>query len=585
MILLAVLCLLAIVLRDNRAAVSLPVDQTFMGEYSQNGGPWTAFNEDTVLSTDDGDVTLKGHFLYDITQGGELWFYRDHIGVSIFVNGKTVAVLAQMEEDTPMQSSMCGREWYGVIMPAVGAGDVVEIHLHSVHNRECREAFTEFLQTLCLASSEVLQKSLIQYSWPTEVVALILIAMALILIGAAAAALVQSLPDWRPLWRLGVMSLFAGLYSLLDMVDYSLWSNSMTLATHGRQLCVMLFALSLFLMLSDALTGRRKKIAEATAFLLGAADGISIFLAVLDVKMLADTRYEWKLCYLVLAAVMLGCCIAELPRTTRDKRRNPAAGILLLTAGFLDMAGVARSIYSHATCTKAVYITLAVVYLAAMLKDVVVDNHAAYRARQLEAELEQSRIDVMLSQIQPHFIFNTLTAIYQLCEEDPPRAREAVGAFSRYIRRNLEALKRREQAPFEEELKHIEIYLWLEQLRFGKRLQVRYQIECMAFLLPVLTVQPLVENAVKHGISKRREGGTVIIAAQETPADYRVTVSDDGVGFDTSAPAADEKNHVGLKNIRSRLWSVCGGTLSIESTPGQGTAAVITIPKQRGKRA
>lgn len=131
------------------------------------------------------------------------------------------------------------------------------------------------------------------------------------------------------------------------------------------------------------------------------------------------------------------------------------------------------------------------------------------------------------------------------------------------------------------------LLLKLEQIRFGKNLHVEYHIEASGFRLPVLSVQPLVENAVKHGICQKEEGGgTVTLEVKEYPAHYEITVSDDGVGFisgeENNIQGSNRKgSHVGIRNVRHRLDILCHGTLEVKSEPGKGTTSRICIPKEK----
>ena len=128
------------------------------------------------------------------------------------------------------------------------------------------------------------------------------------------------------------------------------------------------------------------------------------------------------------------------------------------------------------------------------------------------------------------------------------------------------------------ELKHVEYYINIEKVRFPD-MSIEYDVEATEFVLPALSVQPLVENAIKHGLMRLETGGTVKIHSYETPTHFCVEVKDDGVGFDTDAPI-DEKKHVGLRNIRGRLKAMVDGKLILESKTGAGTKAVIMIPKE-----
>ncbi len=170
-----------------------------------------------------------------------------------------------------------------------------------------------------------------------------------------------------------------------------------------------------------------------------------------------------------------------------------------------------------------------------------------------QKEAADLRISLMMSQIAPHFIYNTLVAIRQMCVTDPQAAQEMVGDFSSYLRMNLETIETNELISFEKELEHTNNYLSIEKRRFGDRVKVEYDIHDTEFLLPSLTLQPIVENAVKYGVCRKSGGGTIKITTYfEENADY-VVVSDDGAGFDVNEKKNDGKVHVGIKNVQTRL--------------------------------
>lgn len=198
---------------------------------------------------------------------------------------------------------------------------------------------------------------------------------------------------------------------------------------------------------------------------------------------------------------------------------------------------------------------------------------------QKELALSESNNSLVLSQTQPHFLYNALTSIYRLCDVKPEAAKEAVSNFSKYLRGNLDSIKQTKMISFADELKHLEAYLYLEKIRYGDYLEVRFDIKVTEFFIPPLTVQPLVENAVNHGISDLPDGGCVKISTHEEPDCYEIQVSDNGVGFDIDAKLLDERLHIGIANVRSRLKIMCNGTLDIFSAAESGTKAIIRIPK------
>ena len=172
-----------------------------------------------------------------------------------------------------------------------------------------------------------------------------------------------------------------------------------------------------------------------------------------------------------------------------------------------------------------------------------------------ERENADLRISIMMSQIAPHFIYNTLTSIQVLCEKDP--------------------------IPFQRELEHVQYYLAIEKKRFGSRVQVEYDIQEREFCLPCLSLQPIVENAVKHGICKKENGGTIRITTRREGENVYLTVSDDGVGFDMEKVQEMSDRHVGVKNVENRIRNMCGGHMEITSTVGVGTEVVMVLPYQR----
>ena len=196
-----------------------------------------------------------------------------------------------------------------------------------------------------------------------------------------------------------------------------------------------------------------------------------------------------------------------------------------------------------------------------------------------EQEASDMRIVMMLSQIAPHFIYNTLSTIKEMCVIDPVMAQETIEEFSDYLRGNLESLSESELIPFEMELNHLRSYLAIEKKRFGNRICIKYDIEIREFVLPSLTVQPIVENAIKHGICKKDGGGTVTIRTRQKFNIVYVIVEDNGIGFNLEEKLKDERKHIGLANVKSRLKSMKDATLQIESEIGKGTIVTIVFPQ------
>ena len=196
-----------------------------------------------------------------------------------------------------------------------------------------------------------------------------------------------------------------------------------------------------------------------------------------------------------------------------------------------------------------------------------------------ERQLADSRISIALSQLRPHFLYNVLNSIYYLCGKDTQKAQEAISTFSDYLRDNMSSIEKRKMIPFDDELNHTKTYLALEQIRF-KNISISYDIQTTSFMCPPLSLQPLVENAVKHGLSKKRGGGTIFISTKENEDCVIIEVSDNGLGFDVDSYNLDKEVHIGINNVRERIKSMANGSFVISSIINEGTKAIITLPKK-----
>ena len=209
--------------------------------------------------------------------------------------------------------------------------------------------------------------------------------------------------------------------------------------------------------------------------------------------------------------------------------------------------------------------------------------------KKIQEENRNLQLQVLTSQIRPHFILNTLGAIRSLIRHDPDRASDLLYDFSKYIRRNMEQKDYSRPVPFLEELDYIETYLNLEKIRFSEKLEIEYDIQEDGFWVLPLTVQPFVENAVKHGLQKMRQGGTVWISTYKKGKNIVVEIRDSGIGFDTAKfwSELEERKSVGMRSAIFRLESEMKAACEIESSMivgESGTCVRIYIPEKGAYR-
>ena len=256
--------------------------------------------------------------------------------------------------------------------------------------------------------------------------------------------------------------------------------------------------------------------------------------------------------------------------TGRQRRAFTVYLLLPLACMLVQMAVYGLLMIVIGTSIAALYLFLTI------LTDQVERSIAQQEeiARQ-QRELAHQRASVMVLQMRPHFIYNTLMSIYSLCNQDPQKARQVTLDFTNYLRKNFHAVASDGMIPFSSELEHTRAYLAVEQVQFEDMLLVEYDTPYTQFRLPPLTLQPLVENAVKHGMDPYSGPLCVCVRTRHTEAGAEITVEDNGPGFD---PADESKPHPTLKNIRQRLDGMCGGSMTITPRDGGGTVVTLTIP-------
>lgn len=258
----------------------------------------------------------------------------------------------------------------------------------------------------------------------------------------------------------------------------------------------------------------------------------------------------------------------------KDKKRILLIPLLLT---ILIVVGIILDSYSYYQITHRVdYITIMVVPATIFY---YIWLHIQFVYRHESDLLAQQKIQIALSQIKPHFIYNTLNAIQDI-DGMPEKAQNAIVDFSKYLRENLDFLTSSNLIPFKKELEHVNKYVNLEKLRFEDKIEVNFDIQVDDFLIPSLSLQMIVENAIKHGITKKYEGGYVNVSTFTKDNKIFIIVEDNGVGFDLDKVIGE--NHLGFKNSKERLRYFVNGDLIIESEVNKGTKVTMIIPIPKG---
>ena len=301
-----------------------------------------------------------------------------------------------------------------------------------------------------------------------------------------------------------------------------------------------------------------------------------------------NVRFTWSILrpvtYLVFLAIY-GACFINL--IWREKEQGVSVNIRALLAIGLGVFIVSLAVdgfthVSYMTLRGARPIVCGSLIMALLHTSAVILSTYEHVEMQMETakELSEERIKLMISQMKPHFIRNSLSEIRALILYEPKKAYDLLYDFTNYITFNIQTMEGTEPIPFSDEVAHIRAYTEIEQELLSNRLQIEYAISCDHFEVPPLSVQPFVENAIKHGIWPKMEGGTLRLESTEVRDSYIIRIIDNGQGFDTNRLEDPAKGHgIGMKNAVYRLRTLVGASVDIQSKLGEGTTVTITIPK------
>ena len=379
----------------------------------------------------------------------------------------------------------------------------------------------------------------------------------------------------------GALCFFSGLFMVINKISgyMNLWFIDPTVCMMTDKIAECLFAISLFIYLRSLLLGKvSKTIANCLITLMFLITLLCVILHstnTADMMMTQNIRFITAIVCGVIVAVLL---FIEIRNRKGVKLIHYMISWLPL---YISLLIDVFDFYLEIPGSKYLQIGLAITILYQMVRfgmDFRRQYKEAIHYQQMQRELYEAKVNVMVSQIRPHFMYNALSSIAILCKLDPDTAYNATISFSDYLRGNMDSLKQTAPVPFEKELEHLKKYLYIEKLRFADKLNIEYDIHDTDFEIPLLSVQPLVENAVKHGVGMKEDGGTVKISTQKTDKAHEIIIEDDGVGFDVNEKKNDGHSHIGMENTKKRLQEMCGGEITITSEIGKGTIARIIIP-------
>lgn len=552
---------------------------SMVGSYSADDGEWQPLNSDKFVNKGYTKVVFKGKFSQDLPKRKFVTLSLCDVWGEMKINGITVA--ENYAENKRVKTDTPGHSIKYIPSEYFEDDYVIELIMKSPYPANLnKSAFSDTFNFMVVGDKSALYEVLLKYHTFGLFVGLAVIFFGLFGFGFSGILFAKNKYNY---FAFAFVAISCGLYMITDEIFQflPLWIDN-------PFLCMLIDKLPSYLIVLAICVYIKGNVANKTTVLIMDIAVTLSFFAMLMASIMQFAGFSDILSseiYLYPAAIIglmggFSCIIVE---SFKFKNKNSQQVLIALSpiilAELLEYINGYLSLWPERILIRVFMIISIFIQLVFLIKATVAHYKSVIKYQKLQTELLQSRISIMVSQIQPHFLYNSLTSIAMLCEKNPKMAKTATIEFADYLRGNMNSLKEKNPVPFSNELKHLKTYLSLEKMRFGEDLNIVYDIQASDFMIPSLTVQPLVENAVKHGVGMKDDGGTVTIATREDEKTYQVIITDDGVGFDVNEKKNDGRQHVGMENCKSRLKEMVNGEVIITSKRGEGTVSKIIIPK------
>lgn len=546
------------------------------GSYSYDGGAtFNKLDKSVVVSpTKYSTMLIEGHFDRYVDSGSPLYFFVKGLNAKIWINDEMVLDRQYTDTDT----------WVCINEYDISTKDDIRIELSTDKEYIYNVNFVYFLKRIYNTTKFDLIREMFRQNF-LSIIACAVIAMMGMSLLVYRLCFRSGEGDHSGLWACGLMMIVGGSTCFVDDNYISLLIKNIDLLKYMDQLSQAFIVMFVTAYMRRYMASEKSK-TRCNFFVIAMATMLSIYL--IKAMFVADfSSFDPMFVSFVAAVVFIFVFeLMELYRSgkalAKDSRLAFDSVILMISSFIAEMVYfICTGTYLIKMFETALLIFAVVQYY--LLVSYNINNYRmARKANELEMELTQSKIKLIISQIQPHFLYNAISTIRVLCTRNPEEAKKALDYFAKFLRANMDSLGTEGCVPFTKELDHVKSYLYIEKLRFGELLNIEYDIQTLDFQCPPLTLQTMAENAVKHGLLAKKEGGTLKISTKETEYCYEIIIEDDGVGFDMTKPIEDNsRSHVGIANTRQRIAGLCGGTLSIGSKIGVGTTITIAIPKSR----
>lgn len=503
----------------------------------------------------------------DLDRDCSLAFYTVHQYVEVYFDEECVYSLFPSDDNTMIRTT--GSDWVMIPLYREDVGKQVRVVLTPVYEN-VKNRSVEFL----VGSSMAVFKARLKKDLPILVISGLMVLAGLIIIIIGFYGLHTNRYGWESV-ALGIFSATLGLWRFTDTrFSPLICPDKPVLLFYISMVSLIFCAIPLMMSQKNRMDSRIVGNYCVVAALVNFGQLILQILGVLDIRETLPMTHAMIIVSVLLIGRML---LMGYPHTTDEHAGLQKWVLIYLAVGaILDLAVY----YLRKSSSGLLFTMLALLLYIAYIGITFIDSYAQQKKALVEKEQQivQARVSTMMSQIRSHFVFNILNAISGMCKYDPEKADNTIVCFARYLRTNINIMEEDGPVPFRTAMQHLEDYITLEQVRFGYRIRFVKDIQVDQFMLPSLILQPLVENSIKYGIKPKPEGGTVTLRTWAEEKLIRISVEDDGIGFDVDKMPSS--GSVGIKNVRFRLEQIMHGQLDIQSVPGKGTTVTISIPRE-----
>jgi len=452
----------------------------FEGEYRIGDGPWKPLNPDTHISSTKGDVILRGYFfqqipessapetdrLIPVKEGTHIAMYSNHIQIEV-TDPLAMSSLRGNEEAEHTVFS-CGKFW--TIFKLEEASErPVTIVLKNPHRFGNATAVDELLDSFTIYLPNEFEQGIREIITPEKILGLIYVIMAMVQLAAALFSILLQFGDLPVFSMSGFTFFFAGGMFLFGSPSMHFQNQQIIMNTTFLGICLILYVFFMTALSACFLYERWRKAGHRLVAASGILTAATFLIPMVSGMLFYDVWFWWASLQVPLCLTMAYLLIRSIPFTTGYHRLNSIVFLLVMLALLLDYTAVSMGWWGNIYVSKVLFSLLFIGLAAVLIWKMPKNIHAAAKARELEkqqiqlqSKLQETRVAIIISQIKPHFIYNTLGTIEQLCLEDPEGASRLVHNFSRYLRGNFSELDSTVPIRFSQELSHVKYYTEIE---------------------------------------------------------------------------------------------------------------------------